>query len=476
MKESDIFLMLPGKVGPARKLTVLLSRLHGELKEQNQKHSKSSNCGQVETAQESMAEHESSLTECAESEQAMTENETQEISMSGGTQTAQPASNNMTESPSASSITGCKVESLHPAYSKTIQSLLDNGRIMEEWFKFIEETAYHVLSVGGFDQRGLYNDFGRYMCSKYPCLSFTTGKTPWYYFNHVLSQKVRNIRWARKRRSDRISSEMGGKKKKTHLSLAKIDEVKEMDMEEAKKTLELELQKPKEQQDKALIMKAQRATFKERRHFVENVEEDGNIQVILKAHPLLKIEDYVVKEFLLISSKWTSKGALIDQFTEFLNSLDKLYATDVSETEDDPHDPVDTNEAILDLLMTTDHEIKYTPKKSKKTLPSTISKVDVKNADLSTRRKEAPRLIVVTTQGKIGSCFVVADGFELHVSKDIKEAVLSLVMSYYVWDLSYPKHFQLLGLLQSFVLKDSTYFFKSATYIKFAKKLEQYSA
>ncbi|XP_067654083.1 uncharacterized protein [Haliotis asinina] len=253
----------------------------------------------------------------------------------------------------------CEISRDDLTYSKTIHSLLDNGRIMEEWFKFIEETAYHLLS---------------------------------YYFNHVLSQKVRNIRWARKRRSDRISSETGGKKKKTHLSLAKIDEVKEMDMEEAKKILEFELQKPKEQQDKALIMKAQRATFKERRHFVENVQEDGNIQVIVKAHPLLKIEDY---------------------------------------TEDDPHDPVDTNEAILDLFMTTHHEIKYTPKKSKKTLPSTISKVDVKNADLSTRRKEAPRLIVVTTQGKIGSCFVVADGFELNVSKDIKEAVLSLVMSYY---------------------------------------------
>ncbi|XP_046561703.1 uncharacterized protein LOC124270714 [Haliotis rubra] len=223
-------------------------------------------------------------------------------------------------------------------------------------------------------------------------------------------------------------------------------------------------------------MKAQRATFKERRHFVENVEEDGNIQVIVKAHPLLKIEGYVVREFLLLKSNWTSKGALADQFTEFLNSLDKLYATDMSETEADPHHPLDTDEAVLELLMTTDEDIKYTPQKSKKTLPSTISKIDVKNADLSTKRKEAPRLIVVTTQGKIGSCFVVADGFQLSVSKDIKEAVLSLVMTYYVWDLSYLKHFQLLGLLQCFVLKDSTDFLKSSAYVKFAKKLEQCSA
>ena len=66
-----------------------------------------------------------------------------------------------------------------PKYSAAIQMLLKSGEIHKEWEKFIEETAYHVLSVGEFETRGVYQDFGRYMHMKYPCIAHKAMKEPW---------------------------------------------------------------------------------------------------------------------------------------------------------------------------------------------------------------------------------------------------------------------------------------------------------
>jgi hypothetical protein len=45
---------------------------------------------------------------------------------------------------------------------------LVKGNIMPEWDKFIEETAYHVLSFGEFNTKDQYNKLGRIMAVKYP--------------------------------------------------------------------------------------------------------------------------------------------------------------------------------------------------------------------------------------------------------------------------------------------------------------------
>lgn len=59
-----------------------------------------------------------------------------------------------------------------PKYSVAIQALLDKGNIMPEWDKFIEETAYHVLSLGEFNTKDQYHKLGRIMAVKYPCIQF----------------------------------------------------------------------------------------------------------------------------------------------------------------------------------------------------------------------------------------------------------------------------------------------------------------
>ena len=75
-----------------------------------------------------------------------------------------------------------------PQYSNAIRSLLGNGKIMQEWDKFIEETAYHILALDlPFDSKDQYNELGRKLHLKYPCIGFNSGQNPWVcYINIIL--------------------------------------------------------------------------------------------------------------------------------------------------------------------------------------------------------------------------------------------------------------------------------------------------
>lgn len=116
------------------------------------------------------------------------------------------------------------VSSFIPTYSPLIKELLSKGEIFKEWDKFVEETAYFILSrPAKFESRGMYADFGRMMYQRYPCIGHNAFGDPWVihiylcyasnylhilfkyftltikfvtqgYFNKKLSQKIRNIR------------------------------------------------------------------------------------------------------------------------------------------------------------------------------------------------------------------------------------------------------------------------------------------
>ena len=94
--------------------------------------------------------------------------------------------------------------------------------------------------------------------------------------------------------------------------------------------------------------------------------------------------------------------------------------------------------------------------------------------DLSSKAKSAPRLVVVkNNEHTINNCFIVGDGLFMEAGKDVTEAIQLLLMTYYVFDLSYPKMYQLLGLLQVRLFGDNATFFKSSNYIKFDRNLDE---
>lgn len=105
---------------------------------------------------------------------------------------------------------------------------------------------------------------------------------------------------------------------------------------------------------------------------------------------------------------------------------------------------------------------------------NTIDLFQSNNLNLSSKKTEAPRLVIAENSDRtLNQCFVVGEGIEVDVGHNLKEAVLRLLFCYYVWDLSYPKQYQLLGLVQHYILKDrKNKFHMSANYLKFCKKLE----
>lgn len=78
------------------------------------------------------------------------------------------------------------VSSFIPTYSPLIKELLSKGEIFKEWDKFVEETAYFILSrPAKLESRGMYADFGRMMYQRYPSIGHKAFNDPWviYMYN-----------------------------------------------------------------------------------------------------------------------------------------------------------------------------------------------------------------------------------------------------------------------------------------------------
>lgn len=83
---------------------------------------------------------------------------------------------------------------------------------------------------------------------------------------------------------------------------------------------------------------------------------------------------------------------------------------------------------------------------------------------------EAPRILFVTGDKGIVNAYIFAEGIKMEVPTDMKEALVMLLLSYYVWDLAYPKQYQLLGFIQVYIIGDKqNKFFMNPNYLKFVK-------
>ena len=86
----------------------------------------------------------------------------------------------------------------------------------------------------------------------------------------------------------------------------------------------------------------------------------------------------------------------------------------------------------------------------------------------------SPKTSLINDDNSINNCFVVGGGIQVDIGNDAKDALTKLLFCYYVWNLSYPKQYQLLGLLQTYVLEDKeNKFDMSGNYLKFTQKYEE---
>ena len=100
-----------------------------------------------------------------------------------------------------------------------------------------------------------------------------------------------------------------------------------------------------------------------------------------------------------------------------------------------------------------------------------------KNFKAASKQGDPPRLVVLSDMNDdlYTSGFILADGkvIECFPQDDLLAMILLLVFTYYVWDLSYPKQYQILGFIQEYVFKDSeNKFLKSTNFKNLEKKYE----
>ena len=82
--------------------------------------------------------------------------------------------------------------------------------------------------------------------------------------------------------------------------------------------------------------------------------------------------------------------------------------------------------------------------------------------------------MIMKDNNEISNIFIVADGVVVEAGDELPWALIMLMLCYYVWGLAYPKHYQILGFLQTYVLEDrESTFFMSGNYIKFLKEYEK---
>ena len=62
--------------------------------------------------------------------------------------------------------------------------------------------------------------------------------------------------------------------------------------------------------------------------------------------------------------------------------------------------------------------------------------------------------MIMKDNNEISNIFIVADRVVVEAGDELHWALIMLMLCYYVWDLAYRKHYQILGFLQTYVLED----------------------
>lgn len=341
-----------------------------------------------------------------------------------------------------------------PKFSPSVASLLESGRIIEEYDKLIEECAYHLLAVADIKGRDEYAEFGRRMFQQYPCIKVNEGSSPWTIFNTKLSQKIRSVRCKRKKRSE--NGPMRSKRKQTS-NFARIDVMPDeetMSHEDAIKVLKEEYMKPKIEQDRALILKVQRSTLKRRRKWILNLDKTSVGQIV-ELYPFLKEATCIDKEFALLYPELKT-DKLDEAWLEMLTKLDKILGIQVQENvdDDDEMNELDDRRAI-GIIDRVSQKINY---RNKTKIEPPISVINALDLTGNLKKNSPPRLVI---NNDYKTAFVLVDEIAVSVeNKTLPEMLLLLLQCYYVWNLNYPKLYQILGFLQLHLLKDGTAFEK----------------
>jgi len=167
LTNSDINMMLPGKVGAARKLTVMIEQL---------KSSQTGNNPPMNAVSDNTVSSKSVQNANTPGTSSVSSDEVN-LPVVASTSVIGP----QTETAVCQDVIGptCSNVMPLPVYSTRITEVLSKGNVLLDFDLFVEETAYHIIANGDMTTKDAYDQFGRRLLSAYPCLEFPGKKTTW---------------------------------------------------------------------------------------------------------------------------------------------------------------------------------------------------------------------------------------------------------------------------------------------------------
>ncbi|XP_070574004.1 uncharacterized protein [Ptychodera flava] len=354
-----------------------------------------------------------------------------------------------------------------PKFSPLVEKHLTDTCIPSViWQKMIKECGvYYMENFPGIRDQSGYKVIGEKMYKRYPSISLE-GERPWSVFTKNLSQHIRHQRHQMKTKSktgpqQESASNDPPAKRLRFQSLQMSDssqEVSEEDIGRHVEEMKAEWKKQSSKRSVEHIKALLRSTRQDRVQILVDTPS-GSISKILERYPCLTDSSYVLYELSLMLGSERVK-TMAKNLKTLLFVIEDISNV-IPKSQNDPLRML----AVI-LYMEKRIKMKHGGKASSSALSKAASIItlveDVADEDINTALKsrecEAPHIMVFTAAGELSGLYIIGDTVHITVEKNegIMSAVLKLMASYYIFDLSYPKsHAMILGLLQSFVMEEA---------------------
>ncbi|XP_013389781.1 uncharacterized protein LOC106158388 isoform X1 [Lingula anatina] len=413
-----------------------------------------------------------------------------------------------------------------PVFSYYVEASLKAGKSEAVWHRLVQESAlfYTTHYPRRVNDATEYRRIGKTMYETYPCIGHD-GQEPWSLFVKCLSQRIRRIRWERKKFADSVTKPTGTslqpKESADHINktsslsgsirtfpestaisdqepepkLPKILDIKGLDKEDCihrwkyniteqtlaetddkqpdlYENLPEECRKQIEEIRVAwntndIIINANHVqdvlstTYESRQKWIR-VLKTKKLKTILKLYPCFDNGDYLLFEMgLKFGSEEYERIRRL--FPVFIRGLQQLAIEDLKVSDDD----------VFGMVRYMEEETKFERGKGTKT-KSILVLCQGSDQPPLTSVEDAPYLAVFRSEDNVlqHTC-VIANGCRIEVkSNSAEQAVLVLLAVYCCFQLEYPKEYsQILGIFQQYLLGIPYMGIKSKKYLFFSKRL-----
>ncbi|XP_063959686.1 uncharacterized protein LOC135155065 [Lytechinus pictus] len=368
-----------------------------------------------------------------------------------------------------------------PPFSQRVLRHLEIGKEYVIWKELISEAAnYYLTEFPTINSSTEYAKIGQKIYSQYPTIR-REGEHQWSFFTKCLSQKIRHIRWQQKKKTNPKTEPDQGKVKRTNVNdqagmakrarcaqMAQENTVTDDSADQCLKELSKEWTKPAEKRCLGHIRLLLEKTFATNQKWIMSLP-DAQVEPILKRIPCYSDGRMILHDFQLLRGR-DSLDELESCLQKFMRAIEELKSTGSKEG------PLE----LLPLIQYIEKKTAFDRGKGSKTEAVISIKKEVPDEDveahMTSGKKEPPRLVIfVTGEEDVTGCFIVSDEVTIDCKvTNLTKAFMQLIAAYYVFNLEYPKMYsQLLGLVQSYVLKEPYNGQKSSKYRNFEVLLRQ---